>query len=63
MSYKNNKSKISAPKWNEELGLPDGSYFISDVQDYFKYIFKKHGEKTVHPSIGIYINKIKNRNI
>ena len=37
-SYKNNKFNISAPTWNEEFGLPDGSYSISDIQDYFKYI-------------------------
>ena len=44
--YRNNKSKISALTWNEEFGLLDGSYSISDIQDYFEYIFKKHGEKT-----------------
>ena len=45
-SYNNNKFKISAPTWNEELTLPDGSYSISDIQDYFEYILKKHGENT-----------------
>ena len=40
--YKNDKFKISAPTWNEEFELPDGSYSVSDIQDYFKYIFKKH---------------------
>ena len=60
-SYKNNKFKMSAPTWNEESELPDGSYTISDIQDYFEYILKKHGEKTVNPSIQIYINKIENR--
>ena len=60
-SYKNNKFKISAPAWNEEFELLDGSYSISDIEDYFEYIFKKHGEKTVNPSIRIYINKIENR--
>ena len=35
-SNKNNKLKISAPTWNEEFGLPGGSYSISDIQDYFK---------------------------
>ena len=30
-SYKNNKFKISAPTWNEELDLPDGSYSVSDI--------------------------------
>ena len=44
-SYKNNKFKISAPTWNEEFELRDGSYSISDIQDYFEYILKKHGEK------------------
>ena len=37
-SYKNNKFKISAPTWNEEFELPDGSYYVSDIQDYFEYI-------------------------
>ena len=60
-SYKNNKFKISVPTWNEEFKLPDGSYSISDIQDYFEYIYKKHGENTVNPSIRLYINKIENR--
>ena len=33
-SYNNNKSKISAPTWSDEFELPDGSYSISDIQDY-----------------------------
>ena len=57
--HKNNKFKVSVPTWNEEFELPDGSYSISGIQDYFEYILKKHGEKTVNPSIRIYINKIK----
>ena len=63
-SYNNNKFKISAPTWNEEFTLPDGSYSISDIQDYFEYILKKHGEKINKdnkPSVKIYINKIENR--
>ena len=36
-------------------------YSISDIQDYFEYILKKHREKTVNPSIRIYTNKIENR--
>ena len=59
-SYKDNKFKISAPTWNQELELPYRSYSISDIQDYFEYTLKKHGEKTVNPSIRIYINKIEN---
>ena len=44
-SYNNNRFKISAPTWNEEFTLPNGSYKISDIQDYFEFILKKHGEK------------------
>ena len=40
MSYKINKFKISALTWNEQFELPDGSYSVSDIQDYFKYILK-----------------------
>ena len=59
--YKNSEFKISAPTWNSEFELPDGSNSISHIQDYFEYILKNHGEKTVNFSIGIYINKIENR--
>ena len=37
-SYNNNKFKTSATTWNDEFELPDGSYSMSDIQDYFKYI-------------------------
>ena len=60
-SYNNNKFKISAPTWHEEFNLPDGSYSISDIQDYYEYILKKHGENANKPSIQIYANKIANR--
>ena len=55
-SCKNNKSKISAPKWNEEFdladGLPDNNY---------EYIIKQHETVTNNPSIMIYVNKIETR--
>ena len=60
-SYNNNKFKISAPTWNDKFELPDGSYSVSDIQDYFEYILKKHGENTDKPSMQIYVNKIENR--
>ena len=60
-SYNNNKFNISAPTWNEEFTLPDGSYSVSDIQDYFEYILKKHEENNNKPSIQIYVNKIENR--
>ena len=39
----------------------DGSYSVSDIQDYLEYILKKHGENTDKPSVQIYVNKIENR--
>ena len=60
-NYKNNKFKISAPTWNEEFELSDESYSVSDIQDNFEYILKKHEAVTGNPSIRIYINKIENR--
>ena len=60
-SYSNNKFKISAPTWNEKFVLPDGSYSISDIQDYFEYILKKHRKSVDNLSIKIYVNRIENR--
>ena len=60
-TYNNNKFKISAAPWNEEVKLSDGSYSVSDIQDYFEYIVKKHGEDSDKPSVQIYVNKIENR--
>ena len=56
----NNKFKISTPTWNDEFELPDGSYLIWDIQDFFEYILKKHGENIDNPAV-IYINKIEKR--
>ena len=60
-SYKNNKFKILVRKCNDKLELPDKSYSILDIQDYFQYISKKLAEKTDNPSKRIYVNKIENR--
>ena len=38
--YNNNKFKISTPTWNDTFDLPDGSYSIADIQDYFEFIIK-----------------------
>ena len=59
--YNNNEFKISAPTWNETFDLPDGSYSTADIQDYFKFIIKKHETLEENPSIQTYANKIKNR--
>ena len=40
--YNNNKFKISAPNWNDEFRLSDGSCSVSDIQDYFEYIIKEN---------------------
>ena len=59
--YNNNKFKVSAQTWNDEFELPDGSYSVSDIQDYSEYILKKHGENTDKPSVKMYVNKTENR--
>ena len=60
-SYNNNKFKISTPTWSDEFELPNGSYSISDIQDYFEYILEKHSENVDNPSIKMFVNKIENR--
>ena len=60
-SYRKNKFEISATTSNEEFELPDGSFSIPDIQEYFEYILSKYGENTVDPSLRIYISKTENR--
>ena len=57
--YSNNKFKIYAPTWNETFDLPDGSYSIADIQDYFEFIIKKYETLSENPAVQIYPNKIK----
>ena len=57
-SHKNNKFQISAPRWNEEFELLDGSYSVSDIPDYFEYIIKQYETVTDNPPIRMYVNKI-----
>ena len=60
--YSNNKFKIYTPIWNETFDLPDGSYTIDNIRDYFEFIIKKHETLTDNNTpIKIYSNKIKNR--
>ena len=33
--------KISLPTWNDEFKLPDGSYSVPDIQDYFQFMLKR----------------------
>ena len=51
--YRNNKFKIIAPPWSDEFKLPDGSYSVSDIQDYIEYIIKKHETLPTNPLICI----------
>ena len=57
--YNNNKFKTFAPTWNDEFNLPHRSYSVSDIQDYFEYIIKKHETIADNPPVQIYVNKIK----
>ena len=59
--YNNNKFKISAPTWNDTFDLPDGSYSIDDIQDYFENNTKKHETLNEDLPIEICLNKIKNK--
>ena len=60
-TYNNNKFKISASTWNETFDLLDGSYNISEIQDYIEYIIKKHKTIGENAPILIYANTINNR--
>ena len=60
-TYKNNKFKISTSTWNDEFDLSDGSYSVSNIQDYFEYIIKKRETIADNPAVQIYVNRIKNR--
>ena len=59
--YNNNRFKKTALTWNDKFEVPDGSCSVSDIQDYFEGILKKHGENTGKPSVKIYVNKIESR--
>ena len=59
--YKNNKLKIIAPTWNDGFESPEGSYSVSDIRDYIKYIIKKQEKLPTNFIIHIYINKTSNR--
>ena len=50
-----------AQTWNDEFELPDGSYSVSDIQDYIENIISKRETLTKILLTHIYINKINNR--
>ena len=41
--------------------MPDGSYSIEQIQDYLKYLIKKHETIADNLPVQICVNKIKNR--
>ena len=54
--YKKISSKV---EW--KLELPDGSYSVSYIQDYFEYFIRNNDARTNDPQIRIYSNEIENR--
>ena len=57
-TYNNNTLKVSAPTWNDIFELPDGSYNISEIQDYIEYMIKKHETIGENAPVLIYANTI-----
>ena len=60
-TYKNNAFEVSAPTWNYDFELPDRSYSVSNIQEYFEYILRKPKTLTDNSPIKVYINIIENR--
>ena len=59
--FKNNKLKVIVPTQNDEFELPDGSYSVSNMQDYVKHVIKKHETLFANSPIRVSINRINNR--
>ena len=47
--------------WNDESDLRDGFCSVADIQDYIKFIIRKHETFTAIPPINVYVNRINNR--
>ena len=62
-TLKTNKFKISTGMWNKKFELPDGSYSVLDIQDYFDHFIKNHQTVTDNAPIKIYVNKMKKKRI
>ena len=60
-AFNNRNCKIYAPTQNDEFDLPEGSYFVSGIQDYFEYIIENRKTIANNTPVQIYVNKIKNR--
>ena len=62
-TLKTNKFKISTRMWNKKFELPDGSYSVLDIQDYFDHFIKNHQTVTDNAPIKIYVNKMKKKGL
>ena len=40
--------------WNDEFELADGSYSVSDIQNYIEYIIIKHETLTTNPLLFLF---------
>ena len=58
---KTTKFKITGTAYGKDFELCDGSYSLSDIQDFFRCTIKKHETLTNKPPAKIYVNKIQNR--
>ena len=60
--YENNIYERENSKTNEphKFELPKGSYSVSDIQDYIKFIIKEYETLTKIRPIHIYVNRINN---
>ena len=56
--HKNNKFKISARTWSQKFNLPDGSYNIPEIQDYFEYIITKHENVCIYTVLNMLVDNI-----
>ena len=46
---------------DDKFELPNGSYSVSDIQDYFEYNLENNGEDIDEASVQILVNKIENK--
>ena len=44
---------MSAPTWNKDFELPDGSCFVQDIQEFCEYSIKTQEAVTNNPIIKI----------
>ena len=58
--YKKDNFEILAPMSNDKLKLPNGSYSVSDIQDYIEYINQKHKTMTYNPQTRTIVNETEN---